>query len=263
MIRSLRSAFSASSAAVPATLLTVALLGAGAVRASESPATLTFGRFGKVAVYRPERPRHLALFVSGDGGWNLGVVGMARNLAGLDAVVVGIDIRAYEKAIAASGDDCTDAASDFAALARFVEERLGLSRQAPPVLVGYSSGATLVYAVLVQARPHTFGGALSLGFCPDLDLKKPMCRGHGLTFTTLPKGKGYLFDVAERLEDPFVAFQGDLDQVCDPQKTAEYAKKVPHGELVWLPKVGHGFAVERRWLPQLKDAFQRLAGGER
>ena len=43
--------------------------------------------FGKVTVYRQSpRPSHVALFISGDGGWNLGVVDMARELMGMDAL---------------------------------------------------------------------------------------------------------------------------------------------------------------------------------
>jgi type IV secretory pathway VirJ component len=240
----------------------IGALGSHPALATEGLRTQVFayGRFGEVTVYRPPSPRHLVLFLSGDGGWNLGVKGMARSLTDLDATVVGIDIRKYEKAIASAQDPCTEAAADFTALARAVEEKLGLLHSTRPILVGYSSGATLAYALLVQAEPHTFGGALVLGFCPDLDLEKPLCPGHGLTFTPLPKGKGYLFDAAGTLEDPFIVFQGDLDQVCDPQKTAAYTRKVRQGELVWLPKVGHGFSVERRWLPQFKEAFLRLAG---
>jgi type IV secretory pathway VirJ component len=245
-----------------ATLTLLSLLPVQAFARTEAAARtfdLTFGRFGPVTVYQPPGARHLALFVSGDGGWNLGVVGMAKRLATLDAAVVGIDIRKYEKAIAAAPEACTDAASDFVALSRFVAGKIGLPAPVRPVLVGYSSGATLVYAVLVQAQPHHFAGALSLGFCPDLDLKKPMCPGHGLTFTTLPKGKGYVFDAAPALDSPFIAFQGDADQVCDPVKTAGFLKRVRGGELVWLPKVGHGFSVERRWMPQFQEAFLRLA----
>ena len=145
-----------------------ALLGFPA-RGAEGPegaktSSFSFGRFGPLTVYQPVHPRHLVLFISGDGGWNLGVVGMARSLTELDATVVGIDIRAYEKAIAGASDDCTDAASDFAALASFVDRKLDLPRHTAPILVGYSSGATLVYAVLVQARPHTFLGALWPGW---------------------------------------------------------------------------------------------------
>ncbi|HEX2641565.1 MAG TPA: virulence factor family protein, partial [Thermoanaerobaculia bacterium] len=51
--------------------------------AAPAPETLTFGRFGKVTLYRPaSQPRHVVLFLSGDGGWNQGVVDMARILVG-------------------------------------------------------------------------------------------------------------------------------------------------------------------------------------
>jgi type IV secretory pathway VirJ component len=35
-------------------------------------------------------------------------------------------------------------------------------------------------------------------------------------------------------------------------------KQVKQGEIVLLPKVGHGFAVQRNWMPQFKEAFKRL-----
>jgi len=49
-----------------------------------------------------------------------------------------------------------------------------------PLLVGYSSGATLVYAALAAAPPEAFAGAISLGFCPDLEIHKPLCHGRAL-----------------------------------------------------------------------------------
>ena len=39
-------------------------------------------RFGTVTVYIPAgKPQSVAIFVSGDGGWELGVIGMAHALA--------------------------------------------------------------------------------------------------------------------------------------------------------------------------------------
>jgi hypothetical protein len=47
---------------------------------------IEFGPFGPLTVYsRSTQPSHVVLFVSGDGGWNLGVIEMARELAALDA----------------------------------------------------------------------------------------------------------------------------------------------------------------------------------
>jgi type IV secretory pathway VirJ component len=202
----------------------------------------------------------VVLFVSGDGGWNLGVIDMAQALAGLDALVVGIDIAHYLRAVEAAQGSCTSAAVDFEGLSQYVQKKLGMPDYVPPVLVGYSSGATLVYATLVQAPPSTFRGAISLGFCPDLPVRKPFCAGQGLAFGPGPKGKGVSFLPSAKLEAPFVALQGTADETCLPAETERYVQQVKNGEIVLLPKVGHGFSVQARWMPQFKEAFQKMTG---
>ncbi len=239
---------------IMAVILLFPVIGRGAQEES-----LNFGRFGAITLYREKPvPAHVVLFVSGDGGWNMGVVDMARELAGLDALVAGIDIIHYLKALESVGDKCSYPAADFEGLSKFLQKKLGYPSYVIPVLVGYSSGATLVYATLAQAPPNTFRGAISLGFCPDLELKKPLCKGYGLEWETLPRGKGYNFLPAKNLQAPWVALQGDIDQVCDPALTESYVKKVGGGEIVLLPKVGHGFSVPRNWMPQFKEVFARL-----
>jgi type IV secretory pathway VirJ component len=220
---------------------------------------VAFGRFGTVTLYhRTPHPSSVVLFISGDGGWNLGVVDMARELATLDALVVGIDITHYMKELEASNEHCVYPAADLEALSQFIQKKLDFPDYITPVLVGYSSGATLVYAVLVQAPPGTFLGGISLGFCPDLQLDRPMCRGYGIEWTRGAKGKGVVFLPATTLEVPWIALQGTIDQVCDPPATERYVASVPHGEVVVLPKVGHGFSVPRNWMPQFRQAFARL-----
>lgn len=221
--------------------------------------SVSFGRFGVVKLYRQSpQPAHVVIFVSGDGGWNLGVVDMARELATLDALVVGVDINRYLRALAVSAEKCSYPAADFEALSKFVQKKLDYPAYHRPVLIGYSSGATLVYATLVQAPPTTFLGGISLGFCPDLPLRKPMCRGSGLEWTSGPRGRGYSFLPAKTLEVPWIALQGTVDQVCDKAATENYVQQVPRGEMILLPKVGHGYAVPRNWMPQFKQAFSRL-----
>jgi type IV secretory pathway VirJ component len=217
---------------------------------------LIFGPFGKVTLYyQTPQPAYVALFVSGDGGWNRGVVDMARHLAALDTMVVGIDITHFIKQMESSNERCLYPAADFEALSKFVQLKLSFPTYRTPVLVGYSSGATLIYAALVQAPPNTFLGGIGLGFCPDLMLHKPMCQGSGLEWTRGSKGKGYVFLPAKTLEVPWIALQGTADQVCNPDSTVSFMKKVAHGEVVVLPRVGHGFSVPRNWLPQFKEAF--------
>ncbi len=221
--------------------------------------TLSFGRFGPVTLYQDSpQPGRVVLFISGDGGWNLGVVDMARSIAGEDALVVGIDIIHYLKQLEKSTEDCSYPAADFESLSKFIQKEKKFSDYQTPILIGYSSGATLVYALLVQAPPNTFAGGISLGFCPDLPLKKPFCRGGGLEGAPGPKGKGYNFLPAKNLPVPWIAFQGTVDQVCSAESTAAYVRQVKNGEIVMLEKVGHGFSVQKNWLPQFRDAFRRI-----
>lgn len=238
--------------------LVLSLLASGSTFAAEEK--IAFGRFGTVTLYRQTaQPQHVVLFVSGDGGWNLGVVDMARELTALDALVVGVDITHYLKQLSAADEKCSYPAADFEALSQFVQKRLNYAQYVTPVLVGYSSGATLVYAALAQAPPNTFRGAISLGFCPDLWLTRPMCRGSGLSWRTGSKGHGYIFEPATHLEVPWVALQGEIDQVCSPRTTGAFVKQVRNGKIVSLPRVGHGFAVPRNWMPQFKQAFAQIA----
>ena len=54
---------------------------AAAAPAASAGETFTFSPFGTVHVYAPPGPSaRVVLFVSGDGGWNLGVIPMARRL---------------------------------------------------------------------------------------------------------------------------------------------------------------------------------------
>jgi type IV secretory pathway VirJ component len=238
-----------------------ATAGGGTGDAMDAAETLTYGRFGRVALYRQTpHPGRVVLFFSGDGGWNLGVVDMARTLSTMDALVVGISLPRYTKALGAASEKCSYAAADAELLSKYVQKKLGFPTYTPPVLVGYSSGATLVYALLVQAPPNTFKGAISMGFCPDLPLTKPLCAGHGLTWGPGPKGKGFSFKPADTLEQPWIAFQGLIDQVCSPQDVEAYVRQVRKGEAVMLPKVGHGFSVPSHWEAQFKEAFLRLTG---
>ena len=219
--------------------------------------SVSFGRFGEITVYqtRPQ-PREVVLFVSGDGGWNQGVVDMARSLASLDALVAGIDITRYLGALGKGTGSCDRPAEDFEALSQFLQKHYGFTSYRRPVLVGYSSGATLVYATLAQAPAGTFAGAISLGFCPDLSLPRPFCRGRGIESRPGRKATQTIFLPAEKLDTPWAVLQGTQDQVCNPAETANFVRQVPGGRLFALDKVGHGFSVQRNWLHQFESSFK-------
>jgi type IV secretory pathway VirJ component len=239
--------------------LAVALLVARSLAAAPTE-TFTFGAAGPVAIYAPAGPpRAVVLFVSGDGGWNLGVVSMAERLRGLGALVVGIDVRTLIRHLEASPARCAYPAGDLEELSRAVQLHRKLPSYLTPILVGYSSGATLVYAALAASPPEAFAGAISLGFCPDLEIAKPLCRGRALATEARRHGPGVDLAADPTLRVPWYVLQGGIDQVCDPASTRSYAAKVPAARLVWLPKVGHGFAVTRNWDAAFVDAYRSLA----
>ena len=238
-------------------VLSLCLATTGVARVTED--TIHFGRFGTVTLYRQSpQPAHVVLLVSGDDGWNLGVVDMARAFAGLDALVIGCDITHYLKQLEVAEEKCSYPAADFEALSQCVQKKLDLPTYTLPLLAGYASGATLVYAVLVQAPTNTFQGAVSFGFCPDLALTKELCPGNGLEWTTGPNGKGYSFLPAPKLEMRWVAFQGLIDQECDPATVESYVTKVANAQLVSLQEIRHGPSVPNDWLPQFKKNFAQL-----
>jgi len=238
------------------------LLASALAAAPQTPATdptLHFGHFGTVSIYRPTTsPTSVALFFSGDGGWNQGVVEMARAAAASGTLVLGVDTPHYLKAVDARGDRCSYFAADAEALSQYAQKSLGLTRYQTPILVGYSSGAGLAYAALAQSPDNTFGGALSVGFDPLLPTQTSPCDRNGLASTLGPNGRGRRLRPVPRLSAPWLILQGEEDVVSPIDSVSAFAKAVPGAEVVGLAQVGHGFSKPITWMPQFRDALIRL-----
>jgi type IV secretory pathway VirJ component len=219
--------------------------------------TMRVPTFGTVTIYRGiNPPQQIVLFISGDGGWNLGVVDMAQRLRDAGALVVGIDIRQFMKGL---GGSCLYPAGALEELSRAVQLQFKVPAYKRPILVGYSSGATLVYAALAAAPPETFAGALSLGFCPDLEIQKPLCQMRGLKAARRQKGPGYDLSPFPGSSVPWMVLQGDVDQVCDPETTRRFVAETGASRVFALPLVGHGFGVPARWMAQYLEAYRTIA----
>jgi len=215
---------------------------------------------GEVTVYAAQgQAKGLALFASGDGGWNLGVWDMAHVAAELGYRVAGFSTPAFLKALEAADGECSDAAGLLDHLAARIKADFKLPADLQPVLIGYSSGATVMYAALAQAGDARFGGAMTLGFCPDLIIHKPFCEGAGLTADKQTKPPyGIVFNAVPAVSAPWVVLQGEIDQVCNPPDTIAFVGQVKNGKVVSLPKVGHGYSVPRNWMPQYREGLQDL-----
>jgi len=227
---------------------------------------INVGGFGEVTIYKPVGPaKGLALFASGDGGLNLGVLDMAHEAAGLGYWVAGFSTPQFLKGLDSGDGTCSDADGLLAKLGKELVRALDLPLRTRPIVIGYSSGATIVYAALAADSGQRLGGGISLGFCPDLLIHKPFCAGTGrLTQQKQQQPPfGYVFDKRETVAAPWRILQGEADQICDPKFAPDFAHGQTDSRAVMLPKVGHGFGVPKNWMPQYRESIKDLIDATR
>ncbi len=233
-----------------------------------NPQVLDHGRFEKLRLYLPAgTPRNVVLFLSGDSGWQRQEQKQAEALMAEGAVVVGIDSVQFMAALEADGGECVFPDGDLENLSHFVQAYAKLPGYRAPIIGGYSAGGTLAYATLAQAPTNTFSAGLVTGFCPDLDLQKPICPGDGLAYKPLPaingvsKGVDYL--ARRNLAVPFVALLGDRDPVCDAESTQAFINQMPAARQKLLRGVAHDYGDDARARAALAAAFTSLSAAQK
>ena len=226
--------------------------------------SLSHGRFKNVQIYRPAGPvKQVAMFLSGDGGWDRGMTAMATEVASEGSLVIGIDTQKFFAQLEDDGGSCVFPDGDLENLSHYVQAYYKVPTYYTPVLVGYSAGASLAYATLAQAPRGVFSGALSLAFCADLDLNKPLCKTEQLQFTTRREG-GTRLTPPDRLRAPWFLLHGADDQVCPASEAREFASQTRNAHYVEVPNVGHNYRRSPQWMPQFKSAYASLmASGAR
>lgn len=230
----------------------------GVVKNNTHEETFEYGHFGTVHTIVPNGPiKDVVLFAAGDGGWNPGIVDMAQLMANEGALIIGFETVGYITALNKGEQSCAYPAGDFENLAHAAEKRYKLRDYIVPLLVGYSSGATLTYTVLAQAPQGTFRGAVALGFCQELVGQRRFCPGRGLKFKQ--RKDDLLFAPMQTLGAPWTILQGEADQACTLDMVKNFAGAIPTAHVVPLEKVGHGFAVGRHWHTELSNSYKEFA----
>jgi type IV secretory pathway VirJ component len=238
-------------------LLVVLLLAAS--QPAPAQERMSHGRFKDVTLYRPQgEVKHVVLFLSGDNGWESPVVDMARKLVDRGAMVAGIRTPQLYEALEADGDACVYPDGDLENLSHYLQGYARLPTYHTPLLVGYSAGASLAYATLAQAPEGTFAGAISLGFCVEMDLGKPLCPGVGARFTPHANGKAVDLLPSPEVAADWVVLQGTRDRVCAVAPARSFAAQLPRAQFVELPKVTHSYSTAADWAPQFLDAYDRM-----
>jgi type IV secretory pathway VirJ component len=221
---------------------------------------LSHGRFRDFLVYRPVAPpTSFVLFLSGDAGWNSTAETMALQLVQQGAMVAGIDWAKFRLTLEADGDQCVSPDGDLENLSHFIQAYFHSPTYLSPLLVGVSSGAALTYAMLAQAPRNTFAAALTLGFCPRLNLEKPLCKGAGFEFVPSTRDRGVDFLPTKTLGNPWLNLQGQFDRVCPADAARNFISQVRGAAIVTLPNVGHDFNSPADWVAQFTAGYNKLA----
>ena len=219
---------------------------------------------GRSAAYVPKTATsHVVLFISGDGGWNAGVVDMARRIATQGAIVIGISYPALRRS-ASRESGCWYVASDLELISHAAQKVLNLPQYQPPVLVGYSSGASVVYAALANTPAVTFSGGLSLGFCPSVDMGREICSGdtwspeydekkHVNRLPPMPSTSSQ-----GALPKDWYVLQGEQDKVCSIDLIRKFVAGMPKAHLTEVEGTGHGFSKPEHWGSAFDRALRDL-----
>ncbi len=213
--------------------------------------------FGKLAVYHAtDEPKGVILFASGTGGWNADLAAVARDVAKLEYVVTGINLDDYLTRLDRSNATCADLAVDLDRLNRLMEVRYPIATHQPSILLGYGAGAALTYAALAQAPDDQFHAGVAVDFCPQLPLRKPLCKGSAnLESAALPDNKGVLLKPVVRLPTTWFVFQNR--PVCDAKLAEQFVKSIQLARLTDVP----GADGVKIWLPQVSALLQWLDPG--
>ena len=215
---------------------------------------------GEATVYLPPGgPGRTILFVSGDDGWGKGVVDMARRAAGdVSATVAGLSYPTLRKAALQRKGACWYPAGDLEVIGQSLEKQLQFPEYTKPILLGYSSGATLIYAALA-ASGESFSGGMSLGFCPELEGAPPLCAHDAFRPKYAAAGKRAILTPIDDIAGRWEVLQGALDRACTPESTHLFAASIGGAHVTLLEGVGHGFANASKWTAAFDDGLMEIA----
>ncbi|CAJ0687130.1 AcvB/VirJ family lysyl-phosphatidylglycerol hydrolase [Ralstonia mannitolilytica] len=242
---------------------------------------VTHGRFRDVPVYKPRGEiRSVVLMLSGDLGWTTTASRMAQALADQGALVAGLSTPALFSSLEADFGDCAFPDGDLENFSRFLQAYEKVPGYFPPILVGDNEGGALAYAMIAQARPNIFAAAMSIEFCPVLELRKPLCKGEGIHFsrrqsesrttakrTKPPENAGVVLLPATKLSAPWVVLQSDTltpfarrsGPLCDAHATQAFINTISGAQSVALPASASGANAQPITASEpFKAAFAKL-----
>jgi type IV secretory pathway VirJ component len=167
---------------------------------SPAPGKLETGRLGRVQLLRPAGTTHGLVFLfSGAQGWGVQEQAASASLRDKGAIVVGVDLPAYRRALDANEGECLYLLSEIEELGRQLERESAVERYFAPILAGVGEGATLAIAAVAQAPAAAIAGAVAVDPTATLRTRLPICAGAtahradgGFVYTTADPLPGFV-----------------------------------------------------------------------
>ncbi|WP_018239298.1 virulence factor [Ensifer sp. BR816] len=126
-------------------------------------------------LFPKEEATGLVVLFSDAGGWTTREDSVARSLSGSNAIVIGIDLKAYLAALAKDDGDCVYTVSDIESLSQQVQRAAGSGAYRPPVIAGAGAGGAMALAIAAQSPAATIGRTLAIDPEEGIALTKQLC----------------------------------------------------------------------------------------
>lgn len=173
-----------------ALLAALACLGASGAWASETTAADDFsaGAIARPVVSFPSgTAKATVLLVSDEAGWGETEAGIATELTGAGAIVVGVDLPSWRAGLAPEARKCLYLVADLETISHAVQRQAQLDSYLPPIVAGIGAGAAQLLAMAAQTPKATIGRTVVVDPTDSVDLAKPLCTD--ATATTLADGE--------------------------------------------------------------------------
>jgi len=109
---------------------------------------------------------------------------------------------------------------------------------------------------LERDENRLFHAVISLDFCPQLPLRKPLCGGPVPAESKTPNAAGLVLVPAQQVHTAWFVVQAQPD--CDGEAALRFIRQVDGSRLVTVPRTGHEDSAQKGGMPLLLSLLQWL-----
>ncbi|SHM73463.1 virulence factor family protein [Rhizobacter sp. OV335] len=206
-----------------------------------APGTVAHGLFNDVRLFKPAGTvQQFVFMLSANEAPDAAEQQAIDRMVDGGALVAAVPLAPFYKRLEKQDGKCTYAAGAFENLSRHLQAYEQVPGYRLPMLVGTGAAAPFAYGVLAQAPAGSFSSALSVGFCPSLALKTPLCATNGLRWAAAGVSNAAGFDLlpATTLATPWAAVPG---AACSADSVQAFVQQVPKAR--WVADGPNAFAT--------------------